>query len=72
MSETKSVYVLLEMSAEYAPVGVYEKLSKAKEALHALDGHGVINHFVLNAMPRNADDIDQIFEIDDLPKTVAE
>lgn len=67
MVEEKSVYLLLEMTAEYAPVGVYERLSLAKEALQALDGPGVINHFVLNAMPRNADDIDQIFEIDDVP-----
>ena len=68
MTESKSVYVLLEMTSEYAPVGVYEKLSLAKEALRALDGPGFINHFVLNAMPRHADDIDQIFEIDDLPE----
>ena len=69
MAEGKSVYVLLEMAAEYAPVGVYDKLSLAKEALQALDGPGFINHFVLNAMPRYADDFDQIFEIDELPKT---
>lgn len=66
MAANKSVYVLLEMNAEYAPVGVYDKLSTAKAALASLDGPGVINDFVLNAMPKPADDVDQIFEIDDV------
>lgn len=67
MAASKSIYVLLDINAEYAPVGVYDNLSSAKSALASLDGPGFINHFILNAMPRPADDIDQLFEIDDVP-----
>ena len=65
MAASKSIYVLLEMNAEYAPVGVYDKLSLAKSALESLDGPGFINHFILNTLPKSPDDIDQLFDIDD-------
>lgn len=70
MTQMKSVYVLLDMNADYAPVGVYDRLTLAKDALASLGEPGVLNHFILNATPRPADDIDLIQEIDDANPTI--